>query len=70
MIGGGGMIGRRVVREALDRAHLLTLVVRDASRVTVNDERVTRPRWRTTPFALVDEAEAATHVCRRFTVGY
>jgi putative NADH-flavin reductase len=39
VIGGGGMIGRRVVCEALDRGHAVTLLVRDASKVTGIDER-------------------------------
>jgi hypothetical protein len=41
VIGGGGMIGSRVVTEALDRGHNVTLVVRDPSKVTESHERLT-----------------------------
>ncbi len=40
VIGGGGMIGQRVVREALDRGHHVTVLVRDPARVTEKDERL------------------------------
>jgi putative NADH-flavin reductase len=33
VIGGGGMIGQRIVREAVDRGHRVTVVVRDPSKV-------------------------------------
>ncbi|MGH3128741.1 MAG: NAD(P)-dependent oxidoreductase [Gaiellaceae bacterium] len=41
VIGGGGMIGSRIVTEALDRGHNVTLVVRDPSKVTESHERLT-----------------------------
>jgi len=41
VIGGGGMIGSRIVSEALDRGHDVTLVVRDPSKVTDSRERLT-----------------------------
>jgi putative NADH-flavin reductase len=41
VIGGGGMIGSRIVEEALDRGHDVTLVVRDTSKVAVSHERLT-----------------------------
>ena len=34
--GGGGNIGQRIVREALDRGHSVTVISRDPSRVTLN----------------------------------
>jgi putative NADH-flavin reductase len=40
VIGGGGMIGGRVVREALDRDHAVTVVVRDPSKVAASHERL------------------------------
>jgi uncharacterized protein len=39
VIGGGGMIGQRIVREALDRDHRVTLVVRDPAKAAEVDER-------------------------------
>ena len=39
--GGSGNIGQRIVREALDRGHLVTVVSRDPTRVTVKHERLT-----------------------------
>lgn len=41
VIGGSGMIGQRVVREALNRGHAVTLVARDPSKVTETHERLT-----------------------------
>lgn len=41
VIGGGGMIGSRIVEEALARGHNVTLLVRDPSKVTTSDERLT-----------------------------
>lgn len=41
VIGGGGMIGQRVVREALDRGHHVTAIVRDPTRFTLAHERLT-----------------------------
>lgn len=41
VIGGSGMIGQRVVREALDRGHHVTLVARDPGKVTDRHERLT-----------------------------
>lgn len=41
VIGGGGMIGSRVVREALDRGHAVTVVVRNPSNVAASDDRLT-----------------------------
>jgi putative NADH-flavin reductase len=38
VIGGNGMIGQRIVREALDRGHHVTVIVRDPSRVEVKHE--------------------------------
>ena len=40
VLGGGGMIGSRIAREALDRGHLVRLVVRDASRVAESHRRM------------------------------
>jgi uncharacterized protein len=40
VIGGNGMIGRRIVREALDRGHHVTVIVRDPSRVDAAHERL------------------------------
>jgi uncharacterized protein len=41
VIGGAGMIGQRIVREALARGHGVTVVVRDVSKVGVSHERLT-----------------------------
>ena len=41
VIGGAGMIGQRIVREALARGHGVTVVVRDVSKVGVIHERMT-----------------------------
>ena len=40
VIGGNGMIGQRIVREALDRGHHVTVIVRDPSRVDATHERL------------------------------
>jgi len=40
VIGGNGMIGQRIVREALDRGHHVTVIVRDPSRVDAAHERL------------------------------
>ena len=40
VIGGSGMIGQRIVKEALDRGHVVTAIVRDPSRVTQRHERL------------------------------
>jgi uncharacterized protein len=40
VIGGGGMIGSRIVREALDRRHAVKLVVRDPTKVAESHERL------------------------------
>lgn len=40
MIGGAGTIGRRIVSEAACRGHRVRLVLRDASRVVQNDDRL------------------------------
>lgn len=40
VIGGNGMIGQRIVREALDRGHHVTLIVRDPARVETTHERL------------------------------
>ena len=40
VIGGGGTIGQRIVREALDRGHRVTVIARDPARVTVSHERL------------------------------
>lgn len=40
VIGGHGMIGQRIVREALDRRHHVTVIVRDPSRVDATHERL------------------------------
>lgn len=40
VIGGNGMIGQRIVREALDRDHHVTVIVRDPSRVDARHERL------------------------------
>lgn len=40
VIGGNGMIGQRIAREALDRGHHVTVIVRDPSRVDATHERL------------------------------
>jgi uncharacterized protein len=40
VLGGNGMIGQRIVNEALERKHHVTLVVRDSSRVTQRHDRL------------------------------
>jgi len=40
VIGGNGMIGQRIVREALHRGHHVTAIVRDPSRVDATHERL------------------------------
>ncbi|MET0534057.1 MAG: NAD(P)H-binding protein [Steroidobacter sp.] len=40
VIGGNGMIGQRIVREALDRGHEVTVIVREPSVVEVKDQRL------------------------------
>ena len=44
VIGGSGMIGQRIVREALERGHQVTVVARDPARVTEKHERLTVAR--------------------------
>lgn len=41
IFGGSGMIGRRAVREALDRGHKVTAVVRDPAKLTEQDPELT-----------------------------
>ena len=41
VIGGSGMIGQRIVREALDRGHHVTVIVRDPAKVTLKHARLT-----------------------------
>lgn len=41
VIGGGGLIGSRIAREAADRGHDVTVIVRDPSRVTLGRPRLT-----------------------------
>lgn len=40
VVGGNGMIGQRIVREALDRGHHVTVIVRDPSRVDARHQRL------------------------------
>jgi putative NADH-flavin reductase len=40
VIGGAGMIGQRIVREALDRGHAVLLIARDPARVTERHPRL------------------------------
>ena len=40
VIGGGGTIGQRIVREALDRGHHVTVVARDPARAAERHERL------------------------------
>ena len=40
VIGGGGMIGQRIVEEALNRGHYVTVIVRDPAKVTRAHERL------------------------------
>jgi uncharacterized protein len=40
VIGGNGMIGQRIVREALDRGHRVTVIVRDPSGIDARHERL------------------------------
>jgi uncharacterized protein len=40
VVGGNGMIGQRIVNEALQRGHQVTVVVREPSRVTQRHERL------------------------------
>jgi uncharacterized protein len=40
VIGGNGMIGQRIVREALDRGHRVTVIVRDPGKVDARHERL------------------------------
>ncbi len=40
VIGGSGMIGQRIVREALNRGHEVTLVARDPAKVTDEHDRL------------------------------
>jgi putative NADH-flavin reductase len=40
VVGGNGMIGQRIVREALDRGHHVTVIVRDPSGVDARHERL------------------------------
>ena len=41
VIGGGGMIGQRIFREAVDRGHRVTVVVREPPKIGVAHESVT-----------------------------
>jgi putative NADH-flavin reductase len=43
VFGATGNIGRRIVKEALDRGHHVTGVVREPARVDTPDERLTLP---------------------------
>jgi uncharacterized protein len=63
VIGGGGMIGRRIVREALDRGHRVTLVVRDPAKVAEIDERA-----EVVAGDVLDTAEIAKRLARRDVV--
>jgi putative NADH-flavin reductase len=40
VIGGGGMIGSRIVREALERGHPVTVLVRDPGKIAEAYERL------------------------------
>lgn len=40
VVGGGGMIGQRIVREALDRGHEVRLIARDPARITEKHARL------------------------------
>jgi uncharacterized protein len=44
VVGGAGMIGQRIVVEALERGHGVTLVVRDPSKIAHVDERLSAVR--------------------------
>ncbi|MGH2409859.1 MAG: NAD(P)-dependent oxidoreductase, partial [Chloroflexota bacterium] len=41
LFGASGVLGRRIAREALDRGHDVTAVVRDPSRLTLENPRLT-----------------------------
>ncbi len=57
VIGGGGMIGSRIVKEALDRGHNVMLVVRDPSKVADSHERLTVIRGDVVDHSIADLVE-------------
>ena len=57
IVGGGGMIGQRIVREALARGHRVTLVVRDPTRVAEAHERLKVVRRRARSAALAEQLD-------------
>ena len=54
---GGGMIGSRIVKEAIDRGHDVTLVVRDPSKVAESHERLTVIRGDVLDGSVADRVE-------------
>ena len=80
LFGAGGTIGQRIAREALDRGHQVTAVVRDPSRFdrtdgkfsvaaggVIGESRISAEDYAT---ALVDEVENPRHLRQRMTVPY
>jgi putative NADH-flavin reductase len=63
VIGGGGMIGQRIVREALDRGHDVLLIARDPSRVSEK-----HPRLKVVEGDVLDSAGLAKAVAGRDVV--
>lgn len=62
VFGGGGMIGQRVVREALDRGHQVRIVARDPSRVQEKHERLAIVQGDALDSRRVAELAAGQHV--------
>jgi putative NADH-flavin reductase len=62
VIGGGGTIGQRIVREALDRGHDVTVVARTPARVTERHERLTTVQGDVLDSARVAELAAGQDV--------
>ena len=71
-IGAAGNIGKRIVREALDRHHEVTAVGRHPERLDLRDGKLSTAAADVTAagIAIVDELEKPQAIRRRITVAY
>jgi putative NADH-flavin reductase len=70
VIGAAGNIGKRIVREALDRHHEVTAVVRHPERLDPRDGKLSTTSIEDYAIVLVDELEKPQAMRRRITVAY